>query len=143
MGPFISTAALAALVHSTFSLAQATTTNGACSSVQTPSYKAPVGGAGYVAQLVATGLKSPRGILFDRSGALLVVQQGSGIQHITFDDKGGTCLSVKESKTLISQFDVRGCFFFSSPLTRHDSVRLFEANHAPAAQSWNRDIRRR
>lgn len=79
---------------------------GGCASVQTPSYPKPVVGAGYVAQLVVTGLSRPRSIKFDGNGALLVVQQGQGIQRITFNDNGATCLSVKDNKELISASEV-------------------------------------
>src|SRR6266566_4765172 len=86
------------------SLGESTTATsaGVCPTVLQPSYNKPVVGAGWTAQLVATGLKSPRGILMDRNDALLVVQKGVGIQHITFNDNGGTCLAVRSSQALIS-----------------------------------------
>lgn len=96
---FIIKAALAALLHASLTYAQAAAT---CANALKPSYSAPVVGAGYTAQLIATGLKKPRGILFDREGGLLVVQQGTGIQRLTFTDSGGTCLAVKDSKTLVA-----------------------------------------
>jgi len=101
-------AALGLLTHTTAA-------QGGCASVQTPSYSRPVVGAGYVAQLVVTGLRRPRGIRFDGNGALLVVQQGQGIQRITFDDNGATCLNVKESKELINLSEVCFCPFPSLP----------------------------
>lgn len=106
---YIRFAALAALTHPGPSNAQTTTSSasGACPTVLTPSYSAPVVGSGYVAQLIVSKLKSPRGLLFDSKGALLVVQQGSGIVHVEFDDKGGTCLLVKKTTTLIDDSNVR------------------------------------
>lgn len=102
-------AALAALAHSGRCEAQTTTASasGACPTVLTPSYPAPVVGSGYIAQLVATKLEKPRGLLVDSKGALLVVQQGSGIVHIAFSDNGGTCLVVKKTTNLIDDSNVR------------------------------------
>lgn len=89
-------------VHATTSPSSA----GACPTVLTPSYEAPVVGSGWTAQLIATNLTKPRGIIFDKSGALLVVQQGSGIVRLRFTDHGGTCLVVNETKTIVENSDV-------------------------------------
>lgn len=67
-----------------------------------PSYPTPLTADGWQAQLVATGLSKPRGIIFDTSGNLLVVQQGSGIVHLTFNDGGSTCLDVSKKTFLIN-----------------------------------------
>jgi hypothetical protein len=77
-----------------------------CPTILTPTYNAPVVAPGWTAQLVVTGLTSPRSIIFDDVGALLVVQSGKGIQHITFDDYGDTCLVVKTSVPLVEESDV-------------------------------------
>ena len=98
--------AFAALILSSVSLAQTSTAPGACATVLAPDYNKPVVGAGYTAQLIVNDVKGPRGIVFDQNGALLVVQKDSGIKHITFNDNGGTCLSVKESKTLLDLSEV-------------------------------------
>lgn len=75
-----------------------------------PSYSTPIVSNGWQAQLVANGLKSPRGILFDSKGNLLVVQQGVGIVHLEFDDGGSTCLDVSKKTTLISSSLVGGTY---------------------------------
>src|SRR5579862_7053808 len=72
-------------------------------SVLKPSYSAPSVASGYAAAPVATGLFEPRGILFDTSGRILVVQQNRGIVALTLNDGGGTCLSVKENKTVVTK----------------------------------------
>ena len=77
-----------------------------CPVVLTPAYPAPVLAEGWEAQLVVTGLASPRGVAFDSNGALLVVQQGAGVVRITFTDNGGTCLVLNERTTVVSQTDV-------------------------------------
>lgn len=78
----------------------------ACPTVLSPSYSAPVVGSGWTAQLVARNLTSPRSILFDSEGALLVVQQGVGILRVQFDDFGGTCLVVHSTTTVVENTDV-------------------------------------
>jgi ABC-type Fe3+ transport system permease subunit len=83
--------------------AQSSTTS--CS-VLKPSYSAPSVASSYAAAPVATGLFKPRGILFDTSGRLLVVEQNRGIVALTLNNGGGTCLSVKEKKTVVASNDV-------------------------------------
>lgn len=95
-------AAIAAML----SIALAQSSNSTCSSILSPSYEAPVVGSGWTAQLIATGLTAPRGIVFDTAGALLIVQQGVGILRVIFTDSGGTCLSVNQTSTLVNNTDV-------------------------------------
>ena len=76
-----------------------------------PSYSTPVVSNGWQAQLVANGLRSPRGIIFDSEGHLLVVQQGGGIVHLEFDDGGSTCLDVSKKTYLINSTLVSGTIF--------------------------------
>ncbi|KAK3903924.1 soluble quino protein glucose/sorbosone dehydrogenase, partial [Staphylotrichum tortipilum] len=78
----------------------------ACATVLKPSYSAPVVADGWKAQLIATDLSRPRGLKFDTKGALLVIESGVGLKHLTFTDNGGTCLSVKSSKTVITDKDL-------------------------------------
>ncbi|KAK2597640.1 hypothetical protein N8I77_012417 [Diaporthe amygdali] len=101
-------AASAALLGSTtFCAAQSTTSSAsACPTILTPSYEAPVVGSGWTAQLIAKGLTKPRSLIFDQNGALLVVQQGSGIVRMTFTDNGGTCLIVNDTKTVVENSDL-------------------------------------
>jgi hypothetical protein len=68
--------------------------------------------------LVAQGLNSPRSILFDSNGGLLVVQQGYGVVHLAFTDNGGTCLEVAKKTYLINSTAV------SLPLIRCAEVGL-------------------
>lgn len=96
--------------YTTGPLALAQQTN--CSTVLAPNYDAPVVGSGWTAQLVARDLKAPRGILFDSGGALLVVQQGSGVVRVVFDDGGDTCLVVRETRAVVNNTDVSSSVFF-------------------------------
>jgi glucose/arabinose dehydrogenase len=91
-----------------------------------PSYAAPVVSNGWQAQLVASGLSSPRGVLFDSSGNLLVVQQGAGIVHLQFDDGGSTCLAVSKKTHLINSTSVSD--------TNSSQRRLLISS---LAKSWN------
>lgn len=77
-----------------------------------PSYAAPVVSNGWQAQLVVNGLSSPRGILLDSSGNLLVVQQGAGIVHLEFNDGGSTCLEVSKKIFLVNSTSASNSQFF-------------------------------
>ncbi|EHK25005.1 uncharacterized protein TRIVIDRAFT_190204 [Trichoderma virens Gv29-8] len=73
-----------------------------CSNTLNVTYPAPVAASGWEFRLVANGLERPRGIAFDDAGGLLVVESGVGLTHLTLNDEGGTCLTVKSNKTLIA-----------------------------------------
>jgi hypothetical protein len=78
-----------------------------CSTTLTPTNSVqPSVASGYRAQLIATGLSSPRSIQFDKAGNLLVVEQNNGdgsVSALTLQDNGGTCLSVTSHTTLVTQ----------------------------------------
>lgn len=78
-----------------------------CAATLTPTNSVkPSIASGYQVALVATGLTKPRSIQFDNTGSLLVVEAGSGIVNLAFQDSGGTCLSVKSSKTVVKNAGV-------------------------------------
>ncbi|KAK8097893.1 uncharacterized protein PG998_013379 [Apiospora kogelbergensis] len=104
-----------------------------CPTVLTPSYQAPVVGSGWTAQLIAKDLKKPRSIVFDTQGHLLVVEQGSGIRRLTFDDKGGTCLVQSGSDTVVDDKDLNHGIAFSN-----DGRTLFASSDAKVL-SWAYD----
>lgn len=63
--------------------------------------------SGYTALVVMKGLKSPREMVFDQLGQLLVVEQGGGgVRLIKLTDNGGTDVCVSSSKTLINDATV-------------------------------------
>lgn len=70
----------------------------------------PVTAAGWASQLIVQNLRGPRGIIFDSAGNLLVVEQGSGVVHLRFEDGGGTCLDVASKTYLINSTDVSPLF---------------------------------
>ena len=73
-----------------------------CSTVLKASYPTPVVSDGWEAQLIVQGLSSPRTILFDSNGGLLVAQQDHGVVHLQFTDNGGSCLEVSKKTFLIN-----------------------------------------
>lgn len=79
----------------------------ACPTTLTPANSVqPSVASGYRAQLIATGLSSPRSIRFDKAGNLLVIEQKNGngsLSALTLQDDGGTCLSVTSHTTLVTQ----------------------------------------
>ena len=78
-----------------------------CLSTLTPTNSAQLAVAsGFQMNLVATGLKSPRGIQFDTHGNLLVVERGTGISWLSLADNGGVCISVRDRGTVISDRSV-------------------------------------
>lgn len=76
-----------------------------CPGALQPTYPAPVLSQGWTAQLIANGVRSARGLVFDSSGALLVAQANTGITRITFTESGN-CLSVASKTTLATKTDV-------------------------------------
>ncbi|PNP47326.1 hypothetical protein TGAMA5MH_01142 [Trichoderma gamsii] len=73
-----------------------------CSNNLSVTYPAPVAASGWQFRLVANGFTRPRGIAFDSDGGLLVVESGAGVTHLTLDDEGGTCLTVRSKKRVIA-----------------------------------------
>lgn len=75
-----------------------------CSSSLRPSFSATTA-SGFHVSLVATGLARPRGIQFDRSGRLLVVEAPKdgkpGISALTLNDDGGACVREATRKKVI------------------------------------------
>ena len=89
-----------------------------CSTTLTPTNSIkPSVASGYAAALVATGLTKPRSIEFDRSGNLLVVQAGAGVESLQLQDAGGTCITVKSKKTVVQASAVSTLYvlFASNP----------------------------
>ena len=78
-----------------------------CISTLTPTNSIkPSIASGYRAALVATGLTVPRGIQFDNSGNLLVVEQSVGLTSLHLDDNGGICVSVKSQNSVVESTNV-------------------------------------
>lgn len=70
----------------------------------------PVMSGGYTATVVAKGFKTPREMVFDPLGNMLVVNQGGGgVSRITWTDNGGLDVCSSSIKTLIN--DATVCAF--------------------------------
>lgn len=71
----------------------------------------PVMASGYTATVVAKGLKTPREMVFDPLGNMLVVNQGGGgVSRITFTDNGGSDICSSSVKQLINDNTVCATF---------------------------------
>jgi len=95
------------------------------------SHAAPSVAAGYVARLVANNLTAPRGIKFDSQGALLVVEQNSGIVALTLTNTSEDCFSVSSVKTVVNDTTLNHGIEISS-----DGSTLY-ASSAEAVYSWD------
>lgn len=127
MSPYSLQIAQAILLFSTTAVSQG------CSNGLSPRHDAPVVGSGWIAQLVVNNLKSPRSIMFDNAGGLLVVQQGEGIQRITFKAGDGVCLTVDQSTTVVDSNELNHGIELSE-----DGRTLF-ASSASSLYSWPYD----
>ncbi|MCJ1335985.1 hypothetical protein MMC09_001259 [Bachmanniomyces sp. S44760] len=133
---YISSAAIAAGlmigVHGQSSSLSVSTS--ACSTILTPTNSIqPTVASGYRMALVATGLTAPRSIEFDSEGNLLVVQQGAGIVNLELQDAGGTCVTVKSKRNVVTNSTLNHGLQLSP-----DGKTLY-ASSAEAAYSWSYD----
>jgi glucose/arabinose dehydrogenase len=87
-------AALAATAH------LITGASAACATTIKPT-AVPVVADGYEVQVVATNLTTPRGIVFDTKGQMIVVEQVTGMRVLKLTDNGGACVTTSEYVTLI------------------------------------------
>ena len=87
----------------------AQTTASACSSSIAPQHAAPSVAPGFKVQVVANGLRDPRGIMFDREGGLLVVEQGHGVSRLRLGGEG-SCVGVEgEVQRVVEDESVSAC----------------------------------
>ncbi|KAL6717972.1 hypothetical protein ACLMJK_004057 [Lecanora helva] len=123
-----------AFVFSIFSIQAFAQSSSSCSTTLTPTNSIkPSVASGYQAALVATGVSNPRGIAFDSSGNLLVIQSGSGIASLQLQDDGGTCVSVKSKKVLL---EAKG---LNHGLALSQDGKTLYASTPEAAYSWDYD----
>ncbi|PVH82207.1 soluble quino protein glucose dehydrogenase [Cadophora sp. DSE1049] len=93
-----------------------------------PEYATPVMADGWESRLIVNGLSRPRSILFDTEGALLVVEQRTGIRHLRLADGNGTCLSVQEETNLLNH-----------GLALSNDGRTLYASTADVVYAWDYD----
>ena len=65
--------------------------------------------SGYTYQVVATGLSDPRGILLDKAGNLLVVEQARGVISAHTIEENDGCVSVGVSSDVTPALSVCHC----------------------------------
>jgi glucose/arabinose dehydrogenase len=85
--------------------AQSSTT-ASCSSTIAPKYPTPSVAQGWEARIIRNGLHSPRGLIFDSNGKLLVVEEGTGITALTLDNAAGACVGVSNAESVVSDKSV-------------------------------------
>jgi len=74
----------------------------------------PVMASGYTATVVAKGLKTPREMVFDPLGNMLVVNQGGGgVSRITWTDNGGLDVCSASITQIINDATVRNILLIS------------------------------
>ena len=105
-----------------------TSSSSSCPSPASSHLPAPSVAPGYESRLIASGLTAPRGLIFDSAGHLLVVEQGKGVTALTLKDNGGSCLSVSQRSTVVSDSSVS-----FSPLAYPHCIVLNEC----LVESWN------
>lgn len=81
--------------------ATGTASASACASTIQPKNAAPSVASGWRANVVASQLTKPRGVLFDSEGGLLVVEQDRGISRLTFNQDQGACVRSEGDVALI------------------------------------------
>lgn len=74
--------------------ASAQTTAAACQTSIAPQHAVPSVMPGFRVEVVANGLRDPRGIIFDPEGGLLVVEQAHGISRLRLTGDG-PCVRVQ------------------------------------------------
>ncbi|KAH8598696.1 soluble quino protein glucose/sorbosone dehydrogenase [Bisporella sp. PMI_857] len=97
------------------------------------SYPAPVVSDGWNATLIAQDLDSPRGILFDNAGGLLVVQRRSGIVHLALEDGDNGCVRVSKQTNLIDQDSL------NHGITLSEDGKTLYASSSDEVYSWSYD----
>lgn len=90
----------------------------ACSSTISPQHAAPSVAAGWRAEVVANNLESPRGIIFDDQGGLLVVEQARGISRLKFNQEPGSCVRIDGDAELIIDDPTVGQLILLTPKCR-------------------------
>jgi len=98
-----------------------------------PEYATPVMADGWESRLIVNGLNRPRSILFDTAGALLVVEQRTGITHLRLADGNGTCLSVQEETSLVQDSEL------NHGLALSNDGRTLYASTADEVYAWEYD----
>jgi glucose/arabinose dehydrogenase len=95
---------------------------------------APTFASGYSGRVLMNGLRTPRGIIFDNEGNILVTEQGGyGVRYIQLTDNGGTDVCVKSNKQLIQDSSINHGIALSP-----DGKRLFVSS-LTTVWSWDYD----
>jgi glucose/arabinose dehydrogenase len=86
--------------------ASAQSTASSCQSSIAPQNAAPSVAPGFRLQVVANGLRDPRSLMFDREGALLVVEQSHGITRLQLSGDGACVKATGDPQAVVEDGDV-------------------------------------
>lgn len=125
---FTNVVAVAAVTIALAALASVTAAQSSCTPVYTPTYPTPsIGIPNWEARLLATGLATPRSLVFDSAGHLLVLERNRGISSHTLTND--SCASIQTSRDVIQDETVSLCSPYNSLCTRAYQAQL---NHGIA-----------
>ncbi|RAR11318.1 soluble quino protein glucose dehydrogenase [Stemphylium lycopersici] len=104
-----------------------------CESPIAPQNAAPSVAPGFHAEVVANGLRDPRGIIFDREGGLLVVEQGYGVSRLSLTGDGA-CVQVEgDVQSVVEDDSLNHGIAFSQ-----DGNTLYASSHSHV-YAWEYD----
>ncbi|KAF3760368.1 soluble quino protein glucose dehydrogenase [Cryphonectria parasitica EP155] len=101
-----------------------------CQTILSPSYSPPTVSSGWTASLAASGLSKPRTIVFDESGALLVLENGVGIKRITFTNQSDSCLTAETAVVIVNETSLNHGLVLSN-----DGTTIYASN-ASSVLAW-------
>jgi glucose/arabinose dehydrogenase len=101
---------------------------------------------GYTARIFATGVKSPRALLFDSKGRLLVLQKGQAVTSIALEEDAKGCALPRAGKQATVAVSPKGAGgFFDAEALNHglqlsaDEKKLW-ASSRDKVYSWDYDV---
>lgn len=104
MKHFIAASSAALLVLTARTNAQSSAS--ACPSPIAPKNAAPSVASGFRVEVVASGLRDPRGIMFDSSGGLLVLEQSHGVSRLKLSGDGACVKAEGDVQRVVENEDV-------------------------------------
>lgn len=81
--------------------ASAQSTSSSCQSSIAPKNAAPSIAPGFRAEVIANGLRDPRALMFDRDGALLVVESSHGITRLQLSGDGACVRATGDPQAVV------------------------------------------
>ncbi|CAG5156862.1 uncharacterized protein ALTATR162_LOCUS4655 [Alternaria atra] len=105
----------------------------ACASPIAPQNGAPSVAPGFRVEVVANGLRNPRGIIFDREGGLLIVEQEHGVSRLRLTGDGACVRVDGDVQKVVDDASLNHGIAFSQ-----DGNTLYASSHSNV-YAWNYD----